>query len=326
MKQLDFEHKYRDFWLNFSRLLDQLEKVHDEDELCARQWPEFPAQYRKLCQHLSLAQTRQYSPRLTDQLHALVLRGHQHLYQAKPSVMAASLRFIARTFPQALRADWRVWLIASLMFYLPGIFMALMCYSDPDFIRTIMSYSDLQQLEYMYNPATEITGRAEGRQADSDFYMFGYYVMNNVGIDFRAYASGIFFGIGSAFFMIFNGLNIGAAAGHLSQQGYTETFWGFVAGHSALELTAATIAGAAGLKLGYALINPGRYSRALALRKSGSATIPLITGAALMTFLAAFVEGFWSATAGVPAEVKYSVGILAWIAVFAYLLLAGRNS
>ena len=178
----------------------------------------------------------------------------------------------------------------------------------------------------MYDPSNATLARPEGRESDSDFMMFGYYIFNNVGIDFKTYASGLLLGIGSIFFMIFNGLHIGGIAGHLTNKGYIETFWPFVSGHSALELTAATIAGAAGLKLGYSLINPKGFTRGLALKQAGIDSFPLICGAGFMTFLAAFVEGFWSATPGIPNLIKYAIGIAAWLAVFSYLLLAGRKS
>lgn len=326
MKQVDFEGKYQPSWQAFSSLLDQLEGRQEKSPDFAENSASFPKQYRIICQHLSLAQGRNYSPAITEHLHSLVLRGHQYLYRNKRSIWQLLSGFIASDFPRALRLAWRPWLLSSVMFYLPFLFMAIMCFNNGDFIRTIMDYDAVQRLEYMYNPETEKTGRSSERQSDSDFYMFGHYVMNNVGIDFRTYASGILFGIGSAFFMIFNGLYIGAAAGHLTQLGYSETFWSFVAGHSALELTAATISGGAGLKLGYALINPGRYRRLLALKIAGKESIPLISGAALMTLLAAFVEGFWSATPWVSNEIKYAVGISGWIAVFYYLLLAGRKA
>jgi uncharacterized membrane protein SpoIIM required for sporulation len=45
-------------------------------------------------------------------------------------------------------------------------------------------------------------------------------------------------GLGSAFFLIFNGLMIGAVAGHLTRIGFGQTFWSFVIGHGAFELTA----------------------------------------------------------------------------------------
>jgi len=71
--------------------------------------------------------------------------------------------------------------------------------------------------------------------------MFGFYVMNNVGIGFRSFASGIFLGLGSAVILVVNGLFIGAAARHLTRLSLGKTFWPFVVGRGALELTAITI-------------------------------------------------------------------------------------
>ena len=324
MKQLDFEKKHQEFWGTFSTLLDQLDgRIKQHDKVSLNKFPSF---YRKLCQHYSISQSRQYSPVLTDYLHQLVLRGHRHLYAKKASVFVSAFQFIAQGFPVALRKHWQPWVISSALLYLPGIFMGIMCFNNSEFLYTLVSYEQVQEIEYMYDPSTDRVGRAEGRQSDSDFLMFGHYILNNIGIDFKAYATGLLFGLGSIFFMVFNGLYIGGIAGHLTNKDFIDTFWGFVAGHSALELTAATIAGAAGLKLGYALINPKSYTRILALKKAGVETFPLITGAALMTFLAAFVEGFWSATSGIQPEIKYAVGLLAWFALFSYLLFAGRKS
>jgi hypothetical protein len=52
---------------------------------------------------------------------------------------------------------------------------------------------------------------------------------------------------------------------------------------------------------------------------------PVITGAAMLTLLAAFVEAFWSASAAVPPPVKFAVGGVCWTAVIAFFLLAGRR-
>jgi uncharacterized membrane protein SpoIIM required for sporulation len=325
MKQLAFEHKNQHFWQDFAALLDQLEGVEIKDEAFDNNWPKFPAHYRKMSQFLSVAQSRQYSPVLIDFLHQLVMRGHRHLYRQKPAMWSAFTQLMRQGFPQALRREWRVWLISSCLFYIPAIFMGLMCYFDSEFLYSLVTYEQVQQMEFMYDPSNATLARPEGRESDSDFMMFGFYIFNNISIDFKAYASGLLFGIGSIVLMIFNGLFIGGIAGHLTNKGYIETFWPFVSGHSALELTAATIAGAAGLKLGYSLINPKRFTRALALKQAGIDSFPLICGAGLMTFLAAFVEGFWSATPGVPHLVKYAIGIAAWLALFSYLLLAGRK-
>jgi len=105
--------------------------------------------------------------------------------------------------------------------------------------------------------------------------MFAYYINNNVGIGFRMYAGGILFGIGSVFFGVYNGIVIGAVAGHLTGIGYGETFWSFVPGHSAPELLGIVISGAAGLMLGRALVKPGQRSRLIALKEEAQASIPL---------------------------------------------------
>ena len=69
------------------------------------------------------------------------------------------------------------------------------------------------------------------------------------------------FGVGTIFYLLFNGVFLGAVAGHLTGLGYIETFWGFVSGHSSFELTAIMLSGAAGLRIGMALIAPGNRTR-----------------------------------------------------------------
>jgi len=132
------------------------------------------------------------------------------------------------------------------------------------------------------------------------------------------------FGLGTVFYLLYNGLVIGATAGHLTGLGYIDTFWGFVAGHSAPELTAIMLCGAAGLMLGWALLSPGNKSRLRALQDAGQVAVKIIYGAALLFFLAAFIEAFWSSMTWIEPTIKYIVGISLWIMLWGYLLLAGK--
>ena len=80
--------------------------------------------------------------------------------------------------------------------------------------------------------------------------MFCFYIWNNVAIDFRIFAGGIAAGAGTMFFLLFNGLHIGAAAGYVNVACDPESFWSFVAGHSSFELLGMVVAGvAAGVSL-----------------------------------------------------------------------------
>jgi uncharacterized membrane protein SpoIIM required for sporulation len=131
-------------------------------------------------------------------------------------------------------------------------------------------------------------------------------------------------GVGSAWFLGANGVIIGAVAGYLTQAGFGETFWSFVAGHSSLELIAIVLSGAAGFKLGLAVIAPGNLSRKAALIAAAKPAVRIMYGAAVMFFAAAFVEAFWSPLTEVPFQIKIIAGVAGWALLLSYLALGGR--
>ena len=155
--------------------------------------------------------------------------------------------------------------------------------------------------------------------------MFGFYIYNNASIGLRCAATGILFGIGTVFVLSFNGVVLSAIFTHLVLVGYSETLFSFVAGHSALELTAIAISGAAGLGLGKAMLAPGSMARSMAIRRARKTAVTLVFGAMIMFFLAAFIEAFWSSMR-LPPTLKYGVGIGFWILVVGYFVLAGRDA
>jgi uncharacterized membrane protein SpoIIM required for sporulation len=186
----------------------------------------------------------------------------------------------------------------------------------------LMPPEALAKFQEMYNPANRRHGM---RDADDNVAMFGFYVWNNVKIGFQTFAGGIAFGLGSIFFLVFNGVLIGAIAGYITQVGYGTPFWSFVSGHSAMELVAIAISGAAGLRLGAALVAPGNRSRKAALVAAAQPAVRLMYGAAGMFLVAAFIEAFWSPLTAFPPVTKYLVGAILWIVVLGYFLLGGRD-
>ena len=284
---------------------------------------DLPGSYRRLCRDLALARDRQYSASLVEALHNRVLAAHQRIYGASPDRRGTFLTFLAGGFSALVRREWRVVLAAFLLFFVPLAVMMVALHYYPDGIHLILPPEQVQEFQRMYSPDAEHLGRP--RAASTEWMMWGHYIANNVRIDFQCFAGGIVFGLGAVFFLLYNGLIIGGIAGHLTQIGYITTFWGFVAGHSAFELTGAVLSGAAGLKIGIALVAPGARSRLAALKENASVAGILVSGAAILTFLAAFIEAFWSPNRGVPVEIKYGIGIFLWLLTWAYLLLAGRT-
>ena len=319
MKQSLFEQRHKAEWDQFSLILGQLERGKGASRI-----GDFPQDYRRLCQHLALAQERGYSSFLIDSLQQLVLRGHQQLYRHRSRLGANVAGFILAGFPRLVREQWRFVLAAGLMFFGSLIGFALLVYLFPDLVYNLIPAEQVSELQSMYDPVAGHFGRTTERAASEDWVMFGYYIMHNIGIAFQTFASGLLLGLGSAFFLMFNGLMIGAVAGHLMHFGYGQTFWSFVIGHGAFELTAIALAGAAGLQLGWALIAPGRLPRAEALRLAAGKSVLLICGVMLFLLIAAFIEAYWSSTTAPAPMTKYLVGAALWALVTMYLLFAGR--
>ena len=323
MRQELFEARYGAEWVEFENWLQIEAGGKPVAGRVAIASSELPHRYRQLARHLALARDRQYSAELAARLESLALAGHQALYGASHAGDGGGVMlFIRATFPQLVRTHWRSVLVASLCLFVPMIGLTILIPLVPEFAYVMMPPDQLAKVQQMYDPANRILG--EARDAGSDVAMWGFYIWNNVRIDFQCFAGGLLFGVGSIFFLILNGGMIGTVAGHLTQLGYIETFWGFVAGHSALELVGAALSGAAGLQLGYALIAPDRRTRLDALKIAAHDAVRILYGAAAMTFLAAFIEAFWSASRVPPVEVKYAFGIIGWILLIAYFLLAGR--
>jgi uncharacterized membrane protein SpoIIM required for sporulation len=173
----------------------------------------------------------------------------------------------------------------------------------------------------MYGPDAEHVGRTAG----DDWSMFGFYIFNNIGIAFRCFAAGLTFGVGSLFVVVSNGVQAGGLAGYLVTRGDSLRFFSFVVTHGAFELTAIVLAGACGLRLGQALLMPGRLTRVQALRAAAVATAPVVYGLFGMLVVAAGLEAFWSSARWLEPGWKFVSGGVCWTLVIAWLAGGGRD-
>lgn len=326
MKQSTFVQTNESLWSKLEAWLDFQDLPRKERKTRSAEQPklDFPADYRHVCHHLALAQSRMYSPLLIERLNQLVIRGHNQLYSSRIHFWHHLVEFVLRGLPQLIRQERKVVYLAAILFFGSFFSMLLAIQIQPELVYSVIDGEQVAMMEEMYDPNNKLRFGRE-READSDVFMFGFYIRNNTGIGFQTFAGGLAFGLGTLFFLLYNGLVIGAVAGHLTEIGYIETFWSFVSGHSAFELTAIVLSGAAGLKLAQALVMPGRKSRRLALLDNSRLAIQIVYAAAMLFLMAAFVEAFWSSQAIIPATVKYVVGISLWLLVIFYFVRVGRE-
>lgn len=322
MTQDQFTQRFEPVWRELESALEEAgrraRKLRTEQT-----GPDLPRRYRQVCHHLALGRSRGYSPVLLQRLEHLVGAAQRRMYPPGRLSRSRIMRFLASGFPAEVRANRAMVLLSALLFFGPLSVSFVAAHRDGAVIHAVMDADSVERFEQMYSGSEKHVDPHLAGQ--SDFFMFGYYIRNNTGIGFQTFAGGLVFGLGAAFFLLLNGLIIGAVAGHITGIGHSETFWSFVAGHSALELSAIVLCGSAGLRLGLALIAPGRASRLLALRRAARPAGRIVAGAALMFLAAAFVEAFWSPGSWPAPEAKILIGLGMWGLVALYFARAGLN-
>ncbi len=92
--------------------------------------------------------------------------------------------------------------------------------------------------------------------------------------------------------LAYNGILLGTLAGLTIGTGNFGVFVRYVAPHGMLELSCIAVAGAAGLRLARAVLEPGVRSRAQALRDEATPAVALVLGTAPWLVLAGLTEGF----------------------------------
>ncbi len=323
MRQEQFERQHAAEWDEFEAWI----KARRPSRRSRRAGPvfadeAFARRYRAVCSQLALARSRGYGPALVDRLHGMARDGHDELYGGDPGWRRRWLAWLVGGFARDVRAQWRYVLAALILFAGPCLGLMIAVRQAPEFAWVVLPGELLGKFGQMYGPSAEVLGRA--RDAGDDLQMFAHYIGNNIGIGFRCYGGGLLAGLGAALALLFNGLFLGTVEAHVVNLGHGERFYAFVSGHSSFELSAIVLCGAAGLMLGRALLAPGARTRGAALREAGRKSVSIVGGAALMLFVAALLEAFWSPRA-YPVELKLAVGVCNWLLVIGWLCLAGRG-
>ncbi len=286
----------------------------------AAAWSELASGYRSLCADLSRAQSLDLPTDVVSYLDDLAGRAHNQLYAGRGGGGLAGLfRLVLADFPRELRAHWPWFLAANLFFYGPFVLGGLAAFFDARFATSVLPEAMLAQMEEMYS--SEVGRENPGEDAA----MAGFYVMNNVGIALRCFVTGAFAGLGSIFFLVYNGLVLGVVEGYLWRVGRGWNLLTFTAGHTPWELTGVVVAGTAGLRLGWSLVVTNGLTRAGSVRAAAPALYRLVVGTTFLLLVAALIEGFWSASPIVPGVVKVAFGALQVVVVVVWLVAGGRG-
>jgi uncharacterized membrane protein SpoIIM required for sporulation len=236
---------------------------------------------------------------LVSRLTLLVSDAHGVLYgQPDTEVRRGLLQFATVTFPAAIHSLRRFILVAALLTFVPwAVFQIWLAISPTAFDVAAPPAASQQYINQDFQQYYQ-----NGTSKDFATQVF----LNNIRVGFLAFAAGILLCIVTAALLAWNGANAGKAGGLFTHAGQADKFWGLILPHGMLELSAVVVAGAAGLRIGWAVIDPGDRPRFNALvdeaRRAGS----VLMGLVVAFLMAATVEGF---VTGRPWPTWLRVGI-----------------
>ncbi len=318
-----FIRQRRSDWQQFEALVSRL-RARRQRKWASRDVSDLSRLYRSICYDLSLVQSREWGSRLEQYLNDLVAQGHNALYRSAPRSLSVVWDFFAYDFPRTFRRRIGAFSLSLALFLIPFLVSTLVGWQRPEIAEMIAGKESLEGASQ--NFGQELYTDMDAKYAGQRSAMAGFYVKNNIGIAFQAYALGAFIGLGTCFVLLSNGISIGMVTGYILSAGHptTENFFSFVISHGSFELTAIVISGGGGFVLAHGILFPGQRTRMDSLRHNGLESLKLALGAGAMLAIAALLEGYFSPLP-IPAIIKYVVGSCLWLLVISYLSFAGRG-
>jgi uncharacterized membrane protein SpoIIM required for sporulation len=267
------------------------------------------ALYREAAADLAYARRRFPGDPVVARLESLAGRGRALVYGTPPR--RASLRhFATRGYWRAVAERPAALVIAWVLLLAPAALAWLWAQGDPAGAIGIVP-ADLQA-------AADPPQGGRGL-AGADAAAFSTAVMtNNIQVTFLAFAAGMAAGIGTAVVLVFNGAILGVVGGLSADAGNLRPFVDLVTPHGVLEMSCIVVAGAAGLRLGWALVAPGPRRRGAALTAEARRAVLIVLGTMPWLVLAGVVEGFADPKAlglGGVLGVGFGLGALYWALV-----------
>ncbi len=319
MKVADLLESRRQNWRELQELCAQLENRRRRTA-SAETLTRFATLYRAACADLALADAYHLPPGTVHYLNQLVGRAHNQLYRSRAFNFRAWGDEMFRQVPRRLYRDNALRLAFCLFWgiFLLSMFLASAASPLPDFAQEVLGEEQILGLENMYNDPIDAEWDASGMEGG----MAGFYVQHNTGIGLRCFAAGLLLGVGGLFATVFNAAFLGAAFGYMTRVPQGDNFFHFVTAHGPFELTAIVLSAAAGMRLGFALVDTGGLTRLDSLRQQARIAMPTMGAAMAMFFFAAIIEGFLSPSPA-PYALKAAVAVFSCAALMFYFVFLG---
>jgi uncharacterized membrane protein SpoIIM required for sporulation len=249
---------------------------------------------------------------LLSRLTLLVSDAHGVLYsQRDVEARRGVIEFATVTFPTAVWGIRRFVLAAFLLTALPwAVFQIWLAVSPKAF--SVSAPAAVSE-QYINQDFADYYSNQPSQNFASQVFL------NNIRVGFMAFAAGILLCVVTAALLAYNGAVGGMAGGLFTHVGQSGKFWGLILPHGMLELSAVIVAGAAGLRIGWTVIDPGDRSRVAALAEESRRVGTVLVGLVVAFLMAAVIEGFVTGRPW-PTPVRIGIGVVAFLAFWGWTI------
>jgi uncharacterized membrane protein SpoIIM required for sporulation len=291
LKSHRFRAEREEEWRRLETLLQRVEQSSaaglTDDEILA-----VPVLYRSTLSALSVARATSLDRGLVDYLENLAARAYFFVYGTRSTFFGRLERFFVRDWPGAVQALWRETLISGALMAVGAVAAFVMTRQDPDWFFSIIP-AELANGRDPTASAAALRQTLYDDHGKSGLGVFATFLFtHNAQIAILAFALGFAFCLPTSLLVIYNGAMLGAFLAVFVGQGLGFEAGGWLAIHGVTELFAVTLAGAAGLRIGWAMAFPGERARLDAAAAAGRTAATAMGGVVVMLLVAGLLEGF----------------------------------
>ncbi len=296
---------------------DRLARLTRRRRLRGSETTELVDLYQRTATHLSMVRSAAPDPMVVGRLTQMVTQARGRVLGAHTPMWAELRAFFVVHFPAAVwRARW--WILgaaigSTVVALAVGHWVAV----DP---RVQAALGTPEEIRQLVNEDFESYYSSEAASA------FAARVWtNNAWISAMVLVAGALFVLPAVFVLWQNALNVGLVGGLMVANGRADVFFGLIAPHGLLELTAIFVAAGAGMRLGWQWIAPGPRPRSVALAAEGRAAAVIAMGLAIVLLVAGLIEAFVTPSS-LPTATRIAIGVLALGGFLAYVTVLGRRA
>lgn len=291
LKSQRFRQAREDDWRRLERLMDKAEKgsaskLTDEEILAV------PVLYRSTLSALSVARETSLDQGLIDYLETLSARAYFFVYGSRATLRDRLTAFFRHDWPASVKGLWRETLVSAALMLLGAVVGGWLVMHDPEWFYAFVP-GDLAGGRDPGASTATLRATLDGTGSADGLSVFAAFLFtHNAKVALFAFALGFALCLPTGLLVLYNGATLGAFFALFASRGLGVELGGWLLIHGVTELFAVILAGAAGLRIGWAVAFPGRAHRLDAAVQAGRTAGVVMGGVIVMLLLAGLLEGF----------------------------------